>query len=44
MIKILVYEAILLMMVTGTLLFVAWKNKGIKELLWFLSLWFLSFT
>jgi len=35
MIKILVYEAILLVMVAGTLLFVAWKNKGIKELLWF---------
>ncbi len=33
--KPLVYEVFLLVMVAFTLLFVAWKNKGIKELLWF---------
>lgn len=35
MIKILIYEAFLLLIVMAALLFVAWKNKGIKELLWF---------
>ena len=36
MTKILVYESILLMTVTGTLIFLTLKNKGIKELIWFL--------